>query len=299
MKQELLKPKVDVVFHALFREENRGLTEGLISDILGEKVKLISSNRDRHVQIKSPEQKLGVMDLRTELEGGIKCNIEIQLARQKFEKERILYYWADAYTRQLSRGEEYEQLKKTISIIIVDHEIELLRNLNNLGVKWQIRDNETGKQLLTNRLEIVIISIPKAKRVYQQNDKDKIGQWMIFFDDPNKKEVNNIVKENETIKDAIIELTEMSDDYELRRIAELREKGRRDRVAEIQYAIDEGMEKGIKEGIKEGMKEGKKEGRKEGEYKEKLRIAKNLLKEGVDINTIKKVTGLTLKEIEE
>ncbi len=30
MKKELLKPKIDVVFHALFREENKNLTEALI-----------------------------------------------------------------------------------------------------------------------------------------------------------------------------------------------------------------------------------------------------------------------------
>lgn len=29
MKKELLKPKIDVVFHALFRQENKHLTEAL------------------------------------------------------------------------------------------------------------------------------------------------------------------------------------------------------------------------------------------------------------------------------
>ena len=34
-KRGILSPKIDVVFHALFREENKNLTEALISDILG------------------------------------------------------------------------------------------------------------------------------------------------------------------------------------------------------------------------------------------------------------------------
>ena len=46
----LLKPKIDVVFHALFREENKRLTEALITDILGEKVKIKTSDKDRHLQ---------------------------------------------------------------------------------------------------------------------------------------------------------------------------------------------------------------------------------------------------------
>lgn len=145
MKKELLKPKIDVVFHALFREENKRITEGMIGDILGRKVKVITTNKDRYLNIKNPEQKLGIIDLRTELEDGVKCNIEIQLERQKFEKERILYYWADAYSRQLMRGEGYHELRKTISIVILDHEIEELKEMKNSGVKWQIRDDETGK----------------------------------------------------------------------------------------------------------------------------------------------------------
>lgn len=33
------------------------------------------------VYIKAPEQEFGIMDLRTELEGGVKCNIEVQIEK--------------------------------------------------------------------------------------------------------------------------------------------------------------------------------------------------------------------------
>ena len=170
MEKELLKPKIDVVFHALFREENKNLTEALISDILGEKVKVITSDRDRHLNIKDPEQKFGIMDLRTELEGGVKCNIEVQVEEVDFETERFLYYWADAYSRQLEKGTDYDILHKTISIIILDHELKELKDIEELGTKWQIRDEKTGKRLLTNHLEIIIIEIPKARRIYKKNN---------------------------------------------------------------------------------------------------------------------------------
>ena len=274
MAKKLLRPMTDVVFHALFREENKKLLEGLIEDILGEKVKVISTDKDRHVMIKNPEEKLGIMDLRTELEGGIKCNIEIQLAEEQYEKERMLYYWAETYTRQLLRGEEYSELKKTISIIILNHDIEPIKELENLGTKWQIRDSETGQKVLTDRLEIVIISIPKAERMYKKNEKDKIGQWMMFLSDPNKKEVGNIMKENEKIKEAVEELEEISDDYTLRRIAELREKGRRDYNAAISFATEKGKEQKNKE------------------------IAKKMLESGIPIEKIEAITGLTKDEIE-
>ena len=55
----------------------------------------------KEVEIKTAEEKLGIMDLRAELEGGVQCNIEIQLQPHQYENERILYYWADTYKRQL------------------------------------------------------------------------------------------------------------------------------------------------------------------------------------------------------
>ena len=284
----LLKPKIDVVFHALFREENNKLTEALISDILGEKVK-ITEYLDRHLDINSADEKLGIMDLKVILEDGSICNIEIQLKRQKYQNDRFLYYWADAYSSQLKKGDEYSKLNRTISIIILDHEIAELNNFNELDVKWQIRDNKTHTNLLTDKFEIVIIEIPKAKRLYIQNSYDKISQWMLFFDNPNSKEVSHIMNENNYIKKATEELKQVSGDYEIRRIAELREKAIRDEAAALEYANEEGLRQGIEQGVKQGIKQ--------GIVQEKVSIAKNLLNLNVDIDTIIQATGLSKEQI--
>ena len=184
-----------------------------------------------------------------------------------------MYYWADTYSRQIKRGDEYEKLNKTISIVILDHEIEELKGIEKMGVKWQIRDNETGKRALTDRLEIVIIEIPKAKRIYKENKANRIGQWMIFLDNPNNKEVVQIMNFNKEIEEAYDELEKVSGNEELRRIAELKIKGIRDRKAELDYAIEHGIKK------------------------RNIEIVKNMLKENADIAFIARVTGLTEDEI--
>ena len=66
---KLLNPKIDVVFHALFREENKELLGELISDVLGEKVKVVTTDKNRYVNTREVKEKLGIMDLRAELEG--------------------------------------------------------------------------------------------------------------------------------------------------------------------------------------------------------------------------------------
>ena len=55
----------------------------------------------------------------------------------------------------------------------------------------------------------------------------------------------------------------------------------------------------FEKGRMEGKKEGKEEGRMEGKLEGKKETAKNALKEGMEIELIAKLTGLTRKEIEE
>ena len=64
---KLLSPKIDVVFHALFREENKKLLEVLISDVLNEKVQVVTTDKNRYVDTREAIEKLGIMDLRAEL----------------------------------------------------------------------------------------------------------------------------------------------------------------------------------------------------------------------------------------
>ena len=78
---------------------------------------------------------------------------------------------------------------------------------------------------------------------------------------------------NEEIRKAMEELEKVSGNEELRRMAELRLKGLRDERAAIAYAEEK------------------------GEKKKQIEIAKNMLKEDVNIEFIAKVTGLTEEEI--
>lgn len=90
---KLLLPKLDVVFHALFREENKDILGVLVSDIIKEEVKIKTIDKNRYVNIIEADDKLGVMDIRADLKNDTNCIIEIQLKPCKNEPERILYYW--------------------------------------------------------------------------------------------------------------------------------------------------------------------------------------------------------------
>ena len=297
---ELLSPKIDIVFHALFRESNNRLTEAFLTDVLEEKVKIIA-NLDRYMDIKAAEEKLGIMDLRVELEDNTNCNVEIQIKKYKNECDRFLYYLADTYSRQLDYGEEYKEINRCISIVIVDHEVNELKDVEKINTKWQMRDNTTGMKILTNKFELIIIELPKAKKLYLENKEDRICQWMMFFDDPNSKEVDCIMEKNTGVKEAKEELRSVSGDYEIRRIAELKQKYIRDEKAALSYAteeaIKEGLEKGLKQGLKQGIEQGIERGIEQGERKSKIEIAKRLLEKEMNIDEIVEITELSYDEV--
>ena len=166
---------------------------------------------------------------------------------------------------------------------------------------------------MTEDVEFIILELPKVRREYEKNKENKKAQWMMFLDDPNTREVKEIMNKNVDIKDAIITVHEMSEDEKIRKLAELREKAIMDEKA-IRKAgyrrgmekgledgkkigIEQGIEQGMERGIKQGIKEGIKQGIEKGERKQKEEIAKKLKAMKISLNQIKEATGLSEDEI--
>ena len=241
MNEKLLCPKMDVVFHALFRERNIDDLSNFLSAILREEVKVTSIDKNRYVDIDTVDEKLGIMDLRAELNGKKQCNIEIHLNYYLDMEKRMLYYGSDNYKRQLVTGKGYNTLQKTISILILDYTLDILKDFEDVGTKRQIRDEPTGKKVLIEDLEIVILELPKVMKLYNKYPNNKAYQWLMFLDNPNSKEVGAIMKENKEIKSIADTLEQVSGDEKLRRIAELKEKAILDEKAALDYATKKGQ----------------------------------------------------------
>lgn len=286
-KMTLLKPKIDVVFHALFRKGNEEITKAIIKATTKEKIEKINLDNDRHEIGRYPEEKLGILDLKATLDNGTICNIEIQLADNKDTVERFLFYWSRIYGGQLVKGDDYGKLNKVIGIIIIDYELEKTKEIKELSTKWKITEVLTGKKLeLTDMLELYIIEIPKAKEILKKEPTNELAQWVMFLNNPNESEVSKIMKENKEIKEAMNELEKISQDKELRRIAELREKAIRDEQNGLRHAKEEGIREGIEQGMQKGIEQQKNE------------IAKEMKKQKYTNEEIQKITKLTIEQIE-
>ena len=247
-----LSPKLDVVFQALFGEiGNERITKGFLETILKRKIESIDLSKNPILRREFKDDKLGVLDILAELDGKEKCNIEMQLIDQSNIIERILYYWSRLYTRQIKTGEDYSLLEKTIVILITDFEVKNLKEMDYHSI-WKIMDNKTGGKILTDKLEIDIIELPKIKG--REKEKDKLLDWLYFLENPKSERVTEKMRENKEIKEATEKLDSLSEDERMQRIADLRLKAIMDEKAIYAKGLEDGERKREEE-LKERMEE--------------------------------------------
>ena len=276
-KKSILQPKNDVVFKALFSRGKPRITQAMLEAILKTKIDKLELDKSTDLLNENAGDKNGRLDLRAIINGNTECDIEVQLVSNDNITERFLYYWAKMYAANLKIGDKYSDLRKTISIIILDDDFKLTKDLEKPQTTWRIREEEEKHLILTDYFEIVIIELQKVLKAYHRNPNDEVLQWMLFLDNPEKEEVARIMEENEDIKEAKEELERISQDDILRRKA-------LNRTLEIADRLQ----------MKEELEKVKKEAENE-----KKKVIKNLHKLNIPIEQIAKAVELTEKEVKE
>ena len=279
---KLLKPKIDVVFQSLFSKKNEKITKAFAEAILDEKVRKITINDDKELFRERPEDKLGILDLELDINDSEKVDVEIQLVDRSNIQERLLFYFSKLYYNEVKKGDDYKKAKRVVMVAILDYDLDLTKEIKNMETIWQLREKNARDLVLTDKVEIAIIELSKVRAEYEKNKNNKKAQWALFIDDPNTKEVEEIMKENEDIEEAVVTVHKMTEDEKMRRLADLREKAIMDEKAIRRKGYEDGELNGIKKGRAESQRD----------------MAKKLKTMGMSAKDIEKVTELSIEEIE-
>ena len=279
-KKSILQPKNDVVFKALFSRGKPRITQAMLEAILKMKIDKLELDKSTDLLNENADDKNGRLDLRAIINGNTECDIEVQLVSNDNIAERFVYYWAKMYSANLKIGDKYSDLRKTISIIILDDDFKLTKNLEKPQTTWRIRESEATHLVLTDYFEIIIIEIPKVVKAYPKTPNDEVLQWMLFLDNPEKKEVARIMEENKDIKEAKEELERISQDDILRR-----------------KALNRTLEIADKLQLKKEAKEAREKGEQIGIEKEKKAVIKKLHELNISIEQIAKAVELNEEDV--
>ena len=286
---KLLNIKTDYVFKRVFGYKgNEQITKNFLSCILGQKVSDIELEKNPILEKDLIDDKVGILDIKAEINKNTNVDIEMQIIDKKNSAKRILFYCAKLFIRSLKSGKNYNSLKKTISILIADYELDELKEVRKYLTKWNIREEYYSKIILTDAMEIYIIEIGKFKKYQGTKRYKELDSWIKFIENPEVIDMSN--KEIVMAKKV---LDEISQDEHERYLAEMREKYILDQNATEAAGYDKGLKEGHKKGIEEGIKEGHEKGVEEG----KKEIAKKMLEEKLDIELIEKVTNISKEEL--
>jgi predicted transposase/invertase (TIGR01784 family) len=176
-----INPLIDYAFKLLFGSELRkSITIGFINAVLGGQIPVTDVTFPNTVHSKlSEDGKFFILDVLAEDALGRKFNIEVQIALPAGMAERMVFYTAETYVRRLQQGQNYTDLRPSISICVLAG--ALIRQPAKLHLDFRLRE-ETLPITLTDDLQIHFLQLKHlqvtAETLYNATP---IERWCWFF----------------------------------------------------------------------------------------------------------------------
>ena len=250
MDNFLMKPKIDFAFKELMTDAE--IRIGFLSAVLNLKPQEIKHTDILNTYLKKEHEddKQGILDVRISMNDNTEIDIEIQVAKFPSWQARSLFYWSKLYSKQIQSGQNYDTLKKCISISILDFELLPIHKFYSC---YHLAE-DTDHSIYTDKIEFYVIELPKIPEEFKNDNL--ILLWAKFLNAERKEEFEMIAKKDAYIEKAYQHLQVISQDKEKRLEYETREKAIRDYNFLVRKSKEEGLEEGRMEGRIEGRMEG-------------------------------------------
>ena len=188
-KEKYINPFTDYGFKRLFGEEPN---KDLLLDFLNELLKHEQGRITELTYLKSDklgsseEDRKAVFDLYCQNERGEKFIVELQKAKQKFFKDRTVYYSTFPIREQAQRGSDWTfELKAVYTVAILDFVFDEDQNESNkFRYDVKLTDIETC-QVFYNKLTFVYLEMPKFQKDVKEL-KTRFDKWMYVIRNLNK-----------------------------------------------------------------------------------------------------------------
>lgn len=312
--KKYLDPKADLTFKKVF-----GGHEDLVISFLNAMLPFGSTEEEvKSVEYLNPElvplnplRKDSIVDVRCKDAYGRQFIVEMQMMWTSEYKQRVLFNASKAYVSQLDKGENYELLQPVYSLNLVN---DTFSDSKDYYHDYRIVEIAETKEVIEG-LRFIFIELPKFTPDSFSEKKMQV-LWLRYLTEIDEKTrvVPDALLETPEIKKAVVEIEEaaFTDNellaydrfWDMVRTARLNissatrrglEKGMKEG---LKKGLKEGMEKGMQQGIQQGMEEGLAKGIKEGTEKERIKNARMMMAESIPPDTISKITGLSLEELD-
>lgn len=282
MSKDMLSAKYDIVFKKMFSDVNNSdLLKHFLSNMLA-----LPLDSIKEVTVTNPEiipeslnEKFGQMDIRLKLNDSI-VNVEMQISNEPDFKDRVLYYWSKLYSGDLKEGESYSNLRKSISISIVNFNLFDCPEFHSL---FKLKEDSRG-EIMSDKCEIHFFELKKTGS--NPNCGNLTELWLQLIKADTEEEFNMLSNTQvPEIKKAVNVIREMSDDERIKEMVRFREKARHEEATRLEEAQQRGLAQGMERGLAKGMEKGREE--------ERANIIKILREAGTDEEYIKLIEKIS------
>ena len=270
----------DIIFKNVFNTKER--LKRLLEAILKVKINDIES-KNTELERNNKKTKKFILDLVVDTDIG-KINVEINNNSDNYIIKRNLLYFFRLIESCLKTSDNYENIKKHIQINLTwnlqkhyDYDISK-RDMIDI----YLMDEKEGKRRCEDLFKIVDVNMDYYGRLCYNKNMTEEEKLLKFLSSKDEKELRENSGGDKFMEKLEKEVRILNNDPEL--MEALIVEGEEERVRNTERLL----------GKREGIEEGKEEGIK----KEKITIAKNMIKKQMDINTISEITGLSLDELE-
>ena len=285
--------------HMLRDKANFGILEGLISVLLGEDVKIVELLESESNQ-KSEDDKFNRVDIKAKNSKGHLIIVEVQLTRQLYYLQRILYGTCKAITEHINIGEKYDQVKKVYSISILYCDYGRGDDYVYHG-ETRFKGIHTGNDLLVSTKEegVIVPHLPREVfpeyylvrvNVYDKIPETPLDEWIEYLKTGKVKE-NTRTPGLQEVKE---KLRYLSMSAKERRAYDEHMDNIMVQNDVLDTARDEGLAEGLQQGLQQGLRQGLEQGRAEGVAS----VVKKLIRSGMDVGVVSAATGLSAQEID-
>ena len=261
---------------------NFGVLEGLITVLLNEKVKIVEILESEGNQ-NDEYDKFNRVDIKAKNSKDEIIIVEIQLTRELYYLERILYGVAKAITEHITLGDKYDKVKKVYSISILYFDLGQGSDYLYHG-QVVFTGVHTKDTLRISSKDNDIIQMKAPEGIFPEYFIIRVNEFNQIATTPLEEWVEYLKSGN------IDENTKAPGLGEARKKLQYLAMNKSERVAYDKH-IDAIM---VQNDV---LDTAKMEGRAEGRAEEQLRIARKCMQMGTPVEVIAEMTGLTVDEI--
>jgi len=271
-REKYINPFTDYGFKKLFGEEpNKDLLLDFLNELLKEEQgKITELTYIKNEQLgKTEVDRKAIFDLYCENEKGEKFIVELQKTKQKFFKDRTVYYSTFPIQEQAKRADWIYELKAVYTIAILDFVFDEDKNEpKKYRYDVKLTDIETSK-IFYDKLTFIYLEMPKFNKTIDEL-KNRFEKWLYII-----RNLNKLDRVPDKLREKIFEKL-----FKTAEIAKFTPEQMRSYEVSLKYYRD------LKSSLDTKYEEGK------------IEVAEKLIKKGMSIEDIFDLTGLSKQEID-